>query len=719
MSAKATVFQFLLDQQRTADGGLLLGGKVSFYEDGTLTPKTVWLDRDKATPAANPFTLDSDGTAQLFGDGNYRIVIKDSAGAIQFDRSGINVVDYASSNTLTLSSNDYVSLDAAVTAIGSTPATLIITSVAFPALNNVTVPATLTLEFMNSGSVTIASGKLVTINSAFSALLKPVFTGSGKVLFTAGTVEYVAPEWFGAKSDGTSASATAIAIQKAFDSLPGTPSDMSLTTLAPGGTVQFAAGTYAVDAELIINKANSRIIGQGSFNTIIKYTGNTNITNVIKVFEVNHGEVSSMRIDGNASSVSVGAKACLGIDQVSFFKSDDVYLANSTLYGLRASRLWESYFSNLYIRGTGYYSTALIPGAAILFSDIGATSTLFPANNGSNNTTFFKPTLVPYGCICRQDVTAPLDNISFIDPITETDLATFDIPASRETFWTLQGSGVNFKIAGGFCGLNGQTIDMDAIWFVIEGSQHGLVIRDHYIDVRKTTYTRTKRLIGLVNNAPSMIDITVHDRLSALTYVLYAGGQNYTSDINGHITYINNGATPRTINNIFESASAKQFFRGNVTIQNGISTTGSAEKTLTYITQGSGMVALTAANTNYFASGSENVILVDASGGPTTVQLGNMQDGMITVKKIDSTANAAVLNLAGGTFHTIDSTGSASYSIVTPRAVTVLKAGLVVYVMDGTPTLHRYINNAAALAGGLFAGAWYQTSGTEAVTVVI
>jgi hypothetical protein len=93
-AVKATTIQFLLNQQR-AVAGSLAGGTVTFYASGTSTLKTVWLDRDKADTAANPYTLDANGTAQLYGDGVYRVVIKDTAGVTKYDRSGLMFQDDA------------------------------------------------------------------------------------------------------------------------------------------------------------------------------------------------------------------------------------------------------------------------------------------------------------------------------------------------------------------------------------------------------------------------------------------------------------------------------------------------------------------------------------------------------------------------------------------------------------------------------------------------
>jgi hypothetical protein len=84
----ATQFDFLLSQVRTASGPLP-AGKVYFYSPGTLTLKNVWLDKSQTTLAANPYTLDSNGTALLYGAGGYRVIVKNAAGVTQYDRSYI------------------------------------------------------------------------------------------------------------------------------------------------------------------------------------------------------------------------------------------------------------------------------------------------------------------------------------------------------------------------------------------------------------------------------------------------------------------------------------------------------------------------------------------------------------------------------------------------------------------------------------------------------
>lgn len=66
-------------RQLDGNGDPLVGGKVYFYEAGTLTPKDTFTDESGASANTNPVILDSEGYADIWGSGSYKIVITDSA----------------------------------------------------------------------------------------------------------------------------------------------------------------------------------------------------------------------------------------------------------------------------------------------------------------------------------------------------------------------------------------------------------------------------------------------------------------------------------------------------------------------------------------------------------------------------------------------------------------------------------------------------------------
>ena len=61
-----------------SNGDPLSGGLVYTYEPGTTTAKTTYSDVDLTAANANPVVLDSNGEANIYLDGEYKIVLKDS-----------------------------------------------------------------------------------------------------------------------------------------------------------------------------------------------------------------------------------------------------------------------------------------------------------------------------------------------------------------------------------------------------------------------------------------------------------------------------------------------------------------------------------------------------------------------------------------------------------------------------------------------------------------
>ena len=129
---KGSVIQFLLSQVRTSTAALI-GGKVYFYNPGTTstTGIHIWLDESASSAANNPYTLDANGTAQLYASGKYRIVIKDAAGVTKFDRDNVTFWDFDTPYEIDAlqygpSTFTQASITAACTAVGSNVSTILI-----------------------------------------------------------------------------------------------------------------------------------------------------------------------------------------------------------------------------------------------------------------------------------------------------------------------------------------------------------------------------------------------------------------------------------------------------------------------------------------------------------------------------------------------------------------------------------------------------------------
>lgn len=86
-------FRFInqLPQFFNASGQVMSGGQLAFYESGTTTPLNTYTDETLAHANPNPLELDSTGrpTADIWMNGNYRVVLLDSTGATIWTRDDV------------------------------------------------------------------------------------------------------------------------------------------------------------------------------------------------------------------------------------------------------------------------------------------------------------------------------------------------------------------------------------------------------------------------------------------------------------------------------------------------------------------------------------------------------------------------------------------------------------------------------------------------------
>lgn len=90
--SNASQIEFLLSQIRNSSGSLA-GGTVTFYAAGTTTLKTIWADRAKAATAANPYTIPANGALELYAEGLYDVLIKNSAGTTIYTLDDLSYQD--------------------------------------------------------------------------------------------------------------------------------------------------------------------------------------------------------------------------------------------------------------------------------------------------------------------------------------------------------------------------------------------------------------------------------------------------------------------------------------------------------------------------------------------------------------------------------------------------------------------------------------------------
>lgn len=160
--------------------------------------------------------------------------------------------------------SSYASFAAALAVIGSTPTTFNIAT-AITGVATGTVPSTVTLRFLQGGSLSITTGQTLTILGPIIAdpikIFNNALAGQGTVSFTGNTsIPAFYPQWWGVTMDG------------ATDDTAAAQACLTSVGVAGGGNVEFTKGTLSVTA-LTVAHNYVRIHGQGWATRIAKSTG--------------------------------------------------------------------------------------------------------------------------------------------------------------------------------------------------------------------------------------------------------------------------------------------------------------------------------------------------------------------------------------------------------------------------------------------------------------
>ncbi|OHD28168.1 MAG: hypothetical protein A2Y38_15665 [Spirochaetes bacterium GWB1_59_5] len=290
-ATNAQSITFLLSQVRNSSGALA-GGKVYAYAAGTSTPKTIWLNRSKSTVAANPYTLDSNGTAQLYGDGLYRFVIKTAAGVTVYDRDNVSIKDAI--DPLEADVATYGTLSAAVATIGSvTPTTLkyatdqsvttltVTDNIHLVGVNGASISfsGTLTIDGPVTNLKTAGAGALV-LNGAVNG--EPKFRHGGA---TSG-ISYAEPDWWDV--DGVQ------------DQIQW---EAAVAALNIGGVLRSRTKEYIIDDEISVNRS---IIIEHYGTIKIKDNSAAGTSSAHTMVEISADNVtfSGGKVDGNMANQS-------------------------------------------------------------------------------------------------------------------------------------------------------------------------------------------------------------------------------------------------------------------------------------------------------------------------------------------------------------------------------------------------------------------------------
>lgn len=355
----------------------------------------------------------------------------------------------------------------------------------------------------------------------------------------------------------------------------------------PSTTLYFPAGTYKVTSSIVIEKNNVTIRGDGWNNSIIKFSGTSTIQGVVRFLNALGCEMSDMGIDGGLPydptlTETYGADAGLICDLTPFFTSRNLWIANCRKSGLCAIHLWESFFENLQVRNTGYFTNELgsIKGAGIYFCAdpaIKQSSNALGSGYESQNTVFVKAKLVPVGSVVLCE--APTQNITIIDSITENrDFNTYFAALSYTKYYI--SSANNFVIQGGYFYGHSHAFACNAILFQIGGGNTiGAAIKNFNVyTYAPTGFPEVTKIFTVANQYPVCFDGLVIDdggaKLTAPFTILTSGG--YPGVVYGDIHY----SSATTVNPTTLFGASALGYKGTLTCTN---TTLQTKNSNTYI----------------------------------------------------------------------------------------------------------------------------------------
>lgn len=276
------------------NGAPLVGGKVYTYAAGSGTPKATYTTKAATVENTNPVVLDARGEADIWlGNGGYKIVVKNSADVLRWERdniestgdllaasSGSSLIGFIQSGTGAVartvqaklrdvvSVNDFGAIgDGATDARTSFAAADAVGPFSIPAgtyriASNITL--TNSLYFQQGAKLSIDTGVTVTINGyCIASPFQQIFSGSGTVVFGTGSVSCVFPDWWGSGSG-------AVLLARAAVTGKYIP-----VRLLPGKTYQFATKMSITDHGAQIIGYNSTNDGEGlsPLGSTLEYTG--------------------------------------------------------------------------------------------------------------------------------------------------------------------------------------------------------------------------------------------------------------------------------------------------------------------------------------------------------------------------------------------------------------------------------------------------------------
>jgi len=272
--------------------------------------------------------------------------------------SGLKRVDSRLANEKWLNDPLYNgNLATAITAIGSAKTVLSLPAGNWPISADLTVPANLTLKFAHGAVLTIDTGKILTINGTLEAGPFKIIscTGTGKVVFAAGSVKEIYPEWWTTNTTAGTTDMTA-AILAAYNAAKD----------SNRGKIQLLANPYAV-ANLVLpeNGPSGRgilIQGSGPGTKIVPAAAHTPGNFLITFAGVGTvggvGQAGTTWVTVRDFYIDGGGARTKGIlvQPSNNFRLENISFLNLRGTALEAERPYDLYCTKLRIYGCGSFA---------------------------------------------------------------------------------------------------------------------------------------------------------------------------------------------------------------------------------------------------------------------------------------------------------------------------------------------------------------------------
>ena len=240
----AQLLTSLTQRYYDSNGLPLAGGKLYSYAAGTSTPLATFVDSTEATPNTNPIILDATGSASVWINSlNYKFVLTDSLGIVQFTRDNVTTLSDLSVTTAKL-------VDASVT-----NSKLAVDAVALLNMQDNSVGTT---ELINNSVTTVkildqnvTTSKIADNNVTFGKISVGTIPGLVNVQLTGSSGSWVVParcttiivQGAGGGGGGEAGNIGSAANAAGGGGGVGTVPVTSLISVTPGETLTYLIGT--------------------------------------------------------------------------------------------------------------------------------------------------------------------------------------------------------------------------------------------------------------------------------------------------------------------------------------------------------------------------------------------------------------------------------------------------------------------------------------------